>query len=145
MNPPTQSVQSLRNISMVSNWLIFFITALSYPYGKKLKTHIGNWDEAPSVISTLISIINMEVGINVEGVQKMENHKNMDVGILQLESSAFVFSWDIGQNILLLQLSSNLNRFCVLEEKVILWRVFFCRGWNFSKSVIIREMRVPYG
>ena len=27
--------------------------ALSCPYGQKLKIHIGNWTEAPSVISTL--------------------------------------------------------------------------------------------
>ena len=31
----------------------FFSTALSYPYGLKLKMHIVNWTEAPSVISTL--------------------------------------------------------------------------------------------
>jgi hypothetical protein len=42
-------------------------------------------------LSTLISLINVEVGINVEGVQKLQNSKNGEVGILQLESSPFVF------------------------------------------------------
>ena len=32
----------------------FFSNALSCPYGQKLKIHIGNWAEAPSVISTYI-------------------------------------------------------------------------------------------
>ena len=31
----------------------FFRTALSCPYGQKLKIHIGNWAETPSVLSTL--------------------------------------------------------------------------------------------
>ena len=31
----------------------FFSNALSCPYGQKLKIHIENWAEAPSVISTL--------------------------------------------------------------------------------------------
>ena len=36
------------------NWpQCFFKTALSCPYGQKLKIHIGNWAQAPSVISTL--------------------------------------------------------------------------------------------
>jgi hypothetical protein len=42
-------------------------------------------------LSTLISLINVEVGINVEGVQKLQNSKNGEVGILQLESFPFVF------------------------------------------------------
>ena len=53
------------------------------------------------------------------------------------------------KNMLLLQLSSNLNSFCVFKEKTILeGGIFFCGGWNFSKSVskrdfkFIREMRV---
>ena len=41
--------------------------------------------------NTLISLINVEVGINVEGVQYLQNQKNVEVGILQLESSPFVF------------------------------------------------------
>ena len=31
----------------------FFSTPLSCPYRQKLKIHIGNWAEAPSVIFTL--------------------------------------------------------------------------------------------
>ena len=31
---------------------IFPLTALSYPYGRKLKIHIGIWSEAPYVLST---------------------------------------------------------------------------------------------
>ena len=31
----------------------FSLTALSCPYGPKLKIHVGNWAEALSVISTL--------------------------------------------------------------------------------------------
>ena len=33
--------------------MIFPLTALSCPFGKKLKIHVGNWAEALSVISTL--------------------------------------------------------------------------------------------
>ena len=49
---------------------------------------------------------------------------------------------------LLLQLSSDLNRFCVIYKKMVLRREdFFCGGWYFSKSVsvgstFIKEMRV---
>ena len=32
-------------------------------------------------LPTLISLINVEVGINMEGVQKMRNHKNVEEGI----------------------------------------------------------------
>ena len=42
------------------------------------------------------------------------------------------------KNMLLLQLSSNLNSFCVFKEKTILQGgIFFCGGWNFSKSVSV--------
>jgi len=42
------------------------------------------------------------------------------------------------KNMLLLQLSSNLNSFCVFKEKTILeGGIFFCGGWNFSKSVSV--------
>ena len=33
------------------------------------------------LLSTLISLINVEVGINVEGVQNLPNHLNMEVAI----------------------------------------------------------------
>ena len=37
---------------IVHNW-IFPFTALNCPYGQKVKIHVGNWSEAPSVLSTL--------------------------------------------------------------------------------------------
>ena len=41
---------------------------------------------------TLMSLITVEVGINVKGVQKLQNqYVNEEDGILQLESSPFVF------------------------------------------------------
>jgi hypothetical protein len=43
------------------------------------------------MVYTLISLINVEVGINVEGVANNGKQKNVEVGILQLKSSAFVF------------------------------------------------------
>ena len=36
-----------------NSYLDIFLTALSYPYGRKLKIHIGIWSEAPYVLSTL--------------------------------------------------------------------------------------------
>ena len=36
---------------------IFSLTALSCPYGQKMKLHIGIWAETPSVISTLLFVL----------------------------------------------------------------------------------------
>ena len=41
-----------QKLLIIHNW-IFPLTALSCPYGQKLKIHIENWSEAPSVLSTL--------------------------------------------------------------------------------------------
>ena len=64
-------------------WLYLF----SKPYTWNL---LNNLKKDPTI---LISLRNVEVGINMNGMEKLQNKKqtNMEVGILELESSPFVF------------------------------------------------------
>ena len=41
----------------------FFLTALSCPYDRKLKIDVGNWAEAPSVISTLWTWVTIPIAL----------------------------------------------------------------------------------
>ena len=123
----------MTELSWISNFLIkIFFFSLSYCI------QTSNFFLMLLKFTTLISLVNLEVGKNVEGVQKVQKHQTWWGNNLygMSEGSEWhqinpKWAW---MTLLIIQDQFGWK---IFKKSTYVEGVFFCGGWNFSKSVSV--------